>query len=56
MKTGKRATQHEPVTIERLERALELCARLVVLDGPVVISNVKLPPDVRRCSKTNTRT
>jgi hypothetical protein len=27
----------EPVTIERLERALALCARLVVLDGPVVI-------------------
>jgi hypothetical protein len=27
----------EAVTIERLERALALCARLVVLDGPVVI-------------------
>jgi hypothetical protein len=26
----------EPVTIERLERALALCAYLVVLDGPVV--------------------
>jgi hypothetical protein len=28
---------HEPLTIERLERALAFCARLVVLDGPVVI-------------------
>lgn len=27
----------EPVTIERLERALALCAYLVVLDGPVAI-------------------
>ena len=27
----------EAVTIERLERALALCAHLVVLDGPVVI-------------------
>jgi hypothetical protein len=26
----------EPVTIERLERALALCAYFVVLDGPVV--------------------
>jgi hypothetical protein len=31
------AREHEPVTIERLERALALCARLVVLDGPIVI-------------------
>lgn len=27
----------EPVTIERLERALALCAYLVELDGPVVV-------------------
>jgi hypothetical protein len=27
----------EAVTIERLERALALCAYLIVLDGPVVI-------------------
>jgi hypothetical protein len=27
----------EAVTIERLERALALCARLVVLDGPVMV-------------------
>ncbi|MET4801408.1 hypothetical protein [Bradyrhizobium sp. LB11.1] len=27
----------EPVTIERLERALALCAHLVVRDGPVVV-------------------
>jgi hypothetical protein len=27
----------EPVTIERVERALALCAYLVVLDGPVAI-------------------
>jgi hypothetical protein len=27
----------EPVTIERLERALAVLAHLVVLDGPVVI-------------------
>lgn len=27
----------EPVTIERLERALALCAYLVVLDGPVMV-------------------
>jgi hypothetical protein len=26
----------EPVTIERLERALALCAYIMVLDGPVV--------------------
>jgi len=25
---------HEPVTIERLERGLALCAYLVALDGP----------------------
>jgi hypothetical protein len=32
-----RATrEHEPVTIERLERALVTCARILVLDGPVV--------------------
>jgi hypothetical protein len=37
MKRARAAREHEPVTVERLERALELCARLVVLDGPVVI-------------------
>jgi hypothetical protein len=31
------AIEHEPVTTERLQCALALCARLVVLDGPVVI-------------------
>jgi hypothetical protein len=31
------AREHEPVTIERLERALAVLAYLVVLDGPVVI-------------------
>jgi hypothetical protein len=31
------AKAHEPVTIERLERAVALCAYLVVRDGPVVI-------------------
>lgn len=31
------ATEHEPVTIERLERAVTLCAYLVVLDGPVAV-------------------
>jgi hypothetical protein len=33
----KTAIEHEPITIERIERSLALCARLVVLDGPVVI-------------------
>lgn len=28
------AREHEPLTIERVERALALCAYLVVLDGP----------------------
>jgi hypothetical protein len=36
-KKARAAREHEPVTIERLERALAFCARLVVLDGPVVI-------------------
>jgi hypothetical protein len=27
----------EPVTIERLERALAVCAYILVLDGPVVV-------------------
>jgi hypothetical protein len=27
----------EPVTIERLERGLALCAYLVVLDGPIMV-------------------
>jgi hypothetical protein len=36
IRTNK-AREHEPVTIERLERALAFCAYLVVLDGPVVI-------------------
>jgi hypothetical protein len=31
------AREHEPVTIERLERALALCAYLVTRDGPVVV-------------------
>jgi hypothetical protein len=31
------AKAQEPITVERLERAVALCARLVVLDGPVVI-------------------
>jgi hypothetical protein len=31
------AKAHEPVTVERLERALAVLAHLVVLDGPVVI-------------------
>jgi hypothetical protein len=32
-----KAIEHEPVTIERLERALAFCARLVVLDGPTLV-------------------
>jgi len=36
-KKARPAREHEPVTIERLERALAFCARLVVVDGPVVI-------------------
>ena len=31
------AREEEPVTIERLERALALCAYLVTRDGPVVV-------------------
>jgi hypothetical protein len=34
---ARAAREHEPVTIERLERAVALCAYLVVLDGPVAI-------------------
>jgi hypothetical protein len=34
---ARAARKHEPVTIERLERAVALCAYLVVLDGPVAI-------------------
>jgi hypothetical protein len=34
---ARAAREHEPLTIERLERAVALCAYLVVLDGPVVI-------------------
>jgi hypothetical protein len=34
---ARAAREHEPVTIERLERAVALCAYLVVLDGPVVV-------------------
>jgi hypothetical protein len=37
MKRTRAAKEHEPLTIERVERALALAARLVVLDGPVVI-------------------
>jgi hypothetical protein len=36
MKRHPTATRHEPVTIERLERALAFCALLLVRDGPVV--------------------
>jgi hypothetical protein len=35
--TVKKTTGREPITIERLERALVLCARLIELDGPVAI-------------------
>lgn len=31
------AKAHEPVTIERLERALAFCAQLVVRDGPILV-------------------
>ena len=34
---ARAAREHEPVTIERLERALAFCARLVVLDGPILV-------------------
>jgi hypothetical protein len=34
---ARAAREHQPVTVERLERALALCAYLVVLDGPVVV-------------------
>ena len=34
---ARAAREHEPVTIERLERALAFCALLVMRDGPVVI-------------------
>jgi hypothetical protein len=37
MKRGRAAREHEPLTIERLERALAFCARLVVLEGPVLV-------------------
>jgi hypothetical protein len=36
IRTNK-AREHEPVTIERLERALLFCARLVEADGPILI-------------------
>jgi hypothetical protein len=32
-----RAKEHDPLTIERLERTLALCARMVVADGPILI-------------------
>ena len=32
------AKTSEPLTIERLERALAFCAYLVVLDGPILVS------------------
>jgi hypothetical protein len=32
-----RNREHEPVTIERLERALVICAACVELDGPIVV-------------------
>jgi hypothetical protein len=31
------AREHEPLTIERVERALTYCARLVVLHGPILV-------------------
>jgi hypothetical protein len=31
------AREHEPITVERLERAVALCAYLVVRDGPVMV-------------------
>jgi hypothetical protein len=34
---ARAAREHAPVTIERLERALALCAYFIELDGPVVI-------------------
>jgi hypothetical protein len=34
---ARAAREHEPVTLEHLERAVALCAYLVVLDGPVAI-------------------
>jgi hypothetical protein len=34
---GNDCLRDEPVTIERLERALAVCAHLVVRDGPVVV-------------------
>jgi hypothetical protein len=34
---ARAAREHEPVTIERLERAVALCAYLVVLDGPILV-------------------
>jgi hypothetical protein len=34
---ARAAREHEPLTIERLERALAFCAQLVVLDGPVLV-------------------
>jgi hypothetical protein len=37
MKRTGAAREHEPLTIERLERALAFCAQLVVLDGPVLV-------------------
>ena len=37
LKPNQNAIEHERVTIERIERSLALCERLVVLDGSVVI-------------------
>ena len=34
---ARAASEHEPVTIERLERALVICAACVELDGPIVV-------------------
>jgi hypothetical protein len=36
LRRNKASAEHEPITIERLERALALCAYLVVLHGPKV--------------------
>ena len=34
---GPTATEHEPVTIERVQRALEFCALIVVRDGALAV-------------------
>jgi hypothetical protein len=34
---ARAAREHEPLTIERLERAVAFCAYLVVLEGPILV-------------------